>query len=55
LAMPLTWPADWRERGVIAESLQIVLRFHARTDRARIERIALYPRARAVADARMRR
>ena len=55
LAVPLSWPADWRARGVIAESMRVVLRFRAGTEHARIDRIALYPRADAFADARIRR
>ncbi|MEO8347049.1 MAG: hypothetical protein ABI607_15275 [Betaproteobacteria bacterium] len=45
LAIPLAWPAAWRMRGEIAESFKVVLRFRAGTNHARIERIALYPRA----------
>ncbi len=45
LAVPLAWPAAWRSGDVIAESLKVVLRFRVGTDRARIDRIALYPRA----------
>jgi hypothetical protein len=45
LAVPLAWPADWRVRGDIAESLKVVLKFRGGTDHARIDRIALYPRA----------
>lgn len=55
LAVLLKWPADWRSRAVIAESMRIVLRFRAGTDHARVDRIALYPRAGTVADARIRR
>ena len=54
LAVPLAWPADWRARGQIAESMQIVLQFRAGTDHARIDRIALYPRANPVSEARLR-
>ena len=54
LAVPLKWPADWRARSVIAESVQIVLRFRDGTDRASVDRIALYPRARATIEARTR-
>jgi hypothetical protein len=45
LAMPLSWPAAWRAGADMAESLKVVLRFRAGTDHARIDRIALYPRA----------
>jgi hypothetical protein len=55
LAVPLAWPADWRSRAVIAESLRIVLKFRPGTEQVRIDRIALYPRANAVTEARMRR
>ena len=54
LAVPLEWPSDWRTHGVIAESMRIVLRFRAGADHARVDRIALYPRAGAVAGARIR-
>jgi Bacterial Ig domain len=54
LAVPLKWPTDWRARSVIAESVQIVLRFRDGTDHARVDRIALYPRARAGIEARIR-
>ena len=55
LAVPLAWPADWRSRAVIAESFRIVLKFRPGTEQARIDRIALYPRANAVTEARIRR
>lgn len=51
LAVPLAWPAAWRARGAIAESLKVVLRFREGVEQARIERIALYPRAYALAKA----
>jgi hypothetical protein len=54
LAVPLKWPADWRARRTIAESLRIVLRFRPGVDHARIERIALYPRAGAVMEEQVR-
>ena len=54
LAVPLTWPVDWRARGEIADSMQIVLRFRPGTDHARIDRIALYPRANSPPEARLR-
>ena len=54
LAVPLKWPSDWRARSVIAESVQIVLRFRDGIDRASVDRIALYPRARPVIEARTR-
>jgi Bacterial Ig domain len=54
LAVPLVWPADWRARRTIAESLQIVLKFRAGVDHARVERIALYPRARIVKESQVR-
>jgi len=54
LAVPLAWPTDWRSRDRIAESLKIVLQFRAGVDRARIDRIALYPRAGATVGARTR-
>jgi hypothetical protein len=55
LAVPLAWPADWRARATIAESFKVVMTFRAGTTQARIDRIALYPRATAAADARNRR
>jgi hypothetical protein len=54
LAVPLAWPAAWRADGEIAESVKVVLRFREGTDRARIERIALYPRSVPVPIARAR-
>ena len=54
LAVPLAWPAEWRARAEIAESISIVLHFRAGTDSARIDRIALYPRATAVSEARLK-
>jgi hypothetical protein len=53
LAVPLVWPAALR--GDIAESLKIVLKFRGGTDHARIDRIALYPRAGPVPGAGVRR
>jgi hypothetical protein len=55
LAAPLAWPGEWRARDTIAESMKVVLKFRAGTGQARIDRIALYPRANAVTDARIRR
>jgi len=55
LAVPLAWPAQWRARDAIAESFKVVLKFRAGTMQARIDRIALYPRADVVAGARNRR
>jgi hypothetical protein len=55
LAVPLAWPAEWRARETIAESIKVVLKFRTGTGQARIDRIALYPRANAVTDARIRR
>ena len=54
LAVPLTWPADWRAHGAIAEELKIVLQFHAGAAVARLDHIALYPRAPAASGARNR-
>jgi len=55
LAVPLAWPAEWRARDTIAESFKVVMKFRAGIDQARVERIALYPRADAATDARNRR
>jgi hypothetical protein len=55
LAVPLAWPAEWRERNTIAESFKVVMKFRAGIETARIDRIVLYPRATAVAGARNRR
>jgi len=55
LAVPLAWPVDWRARDAIAESFKVVMKFRAGIDQARVERIALYPRADAATDARNRR
>lgn len=54
LAVPLAWPTAWREGKVIAESVKVVLRFRAGVERARIDRIALYPRPAATTLARTR-
>ena len=54
LAVPLLWPADLRAHDGITESLKIVLEFRAGVDRARIDRIALYPRAGDASGARIR-
>jgi hypothetical protein len=48
LAVPLAWPAEWRAHATIAESFKVVMSFRAGTAQARIDRIALYPRATAV-------
>lgn len=55
LAVPLAWPAEWRARDAIAESFKVVLKFRAGIEQARVDRIALYPRSNAAADARNRR
>jgi hypothetical protein len=55
LAVPLAWPPPWRAGNTIAESFKVVMTFRAGTTQARIDRIALYPRATATADARTRR
>jgi hypothetical protein len=55
LAVPLAWPATWRARAEIAESLKIALRFGPGVEQARIDRIALYPRAEPAREARSRR
>jgi hypothetical protein len=45
MRVPLVWPAAWRTTGAVAEQLRIVLTFRAGTTAARVQRIALYPRA----------
>ena len=55
LAVPLAWPPQWRAGDTIAESFKLVMTFRAGTGEARVDRIALYPRADASAVARNRR
>lgn len=45
IRIPLAWPGAWRAHKTIVTDLKIVLRFDPAARGARLDRIALYPRA----------
>jgi hypothetical protein len=43
--IPLAWPPAWRSNRTIVAEMKIVMAFDAEIAAARLDRIALYPRA----------